>query len=286
MGDFFNALSFMMPAVVVYIMLVLICGYVGMHVIMREVIFIDIALAQVAALGATMAMYFNLELNNPWTYVLSLGATLLGAFILSGTRRLSSLAPQEAFIGIMYVTGAAAIMLLGSGDKISDPEHVKELMAGPIFILWKDVGIHGLVYLALAVAYIFSHGKLLQISRDPQEAKEQGIRLVLWDFIFYAILGVLVTFAVRVAGVLLVFGFLIVPAVIGSLYGKSFFGRLVMAWSAGIIVVLLSTLVYIPLDFPPGGTLVVCLGVVLLLLAVVRGIGLKTNDRKAQAGGA
>jgi len=79
---------------------------------------------------------------------------------------------------------------------------------------------------------------------------------------------------------------LIVPAVIGSLYGKSFFGRLVMAWSAGIIVVLLSTLVYIPLDFPPGGTLVVCLGVVLLLLAVVRGIGLKTNDRKAQAGGA
>ncbi|MFO8056724.1 MAG: metal ABC transporter permease [bacterium] len=275
MADFFHALSFMAPAVVMYVILVLLCGYVGMHVVMREVIFIDIALAQVAALGATMGMYLGLELGNPWTYVLSLGFTLLGAALLSGTRRLSSLAPQEAFIGILYVTAAAAVILVGSGDKISDPEHVKELMAGPIFVLWKDVGLHAVVYVGLAVAYLFSHQKLLQISRDPAEAKHKGVRLVLWDFIFYAILGVLVTFAVRVAGVLLVFGFLIVPAVIGSLYGKSFFGRLSIAWIAGIVIVLLSTIVYIPLDFPPGGTLVVCLGVVLLVLTVIRGVGLK-----------
>jgi zinc/manganese transport system permease protein len=265
-------ITFMAPAICMCIILVGICGYVGLHVIMREVIFIDIALAQIAALGASFGIFLGFELNDPWTYVIALALTLVASFLLSGTRRLRTLAPQEAFIGILYATGAAAVIL--AGDRLPHgSEHVHDLMVGHIlWVNWKEVVVYALIYLALGFIYFLIHNRLYQISKAGINEKIDNSKLMLWDFIFYALLGVLVTFAVRVAGVLLVFGFLIVPAVIGTLLGKTFLGRLSIGWVTGVLVSLVGSYLSYILDFPTGGMVVVTLGVALFFVALVKGL--------------
>jgi len=270
-------LTFMAPAICMCIILVGICGYVGIHVVMREVIFIDIALAQIAALGASLGIFLGFELNDPWTFVIALSLTLIAALLLSTTRRLTKFVPQEAFIGILYATGAAAVIL--AGDRLPHgSEHVHDLMVGHIlWVNWLEVGIYALVYIVLGFIYFLVHKRLLIISKNVKKENDSSFDFLLWDFIFYALLGVLVTFAVRVAGVLLVFGFLIVPAVIGSLLGRTFSGRLIIGWVTGILVSLIGSYLSFMLDFPTGGMVVVTLGVALMVVSIFRSIQLKVR---------
>ena len=268
-------LTFMAPAICMCIILVGICGYVGLHVVMREVIFIDIALAQIAALGASIGIFMGFELNDPWIYVIALSLTLIASILLSGTQKLRSLAPQEAFIGVLYATGAAAVIL--AGDRLPHgSEHVHDLMVGHIlWVNWNEVLVYLVIYIVLGLVYFFIHNKLYQLSKNKNNNNAKNSHSVLWDFIFYALLGILVTFAVRVAGVLLVFGFLIVPAVIGALLGKSFRSRLAIGWITGVVVSLIGSYLSYQLDFPTGGMVVVTLGMALLIVAVVKGVQLK-----------
>lgn len=144
-----------------------------------------------------------------------------------------------------------------------------------LWVNWLEVGIYALVYLVLGFIYFFVHKRLLEISGKVKKENDATFSFLVWDFIFYALLGVLVTFAVRVVGVLLVFGFLIVPAVIGSLIGKTFSGRLVIGWITGILVSLLGSYLSFILDFPTGGMVVVTLGIALLLVSIFRSVQLK-----------
>ena len=270
-----DILTFMAPAICMCIILVGICGYVGIHVIMREVIFIDIALAQIAALGVSFGVFMGYELSNPYILAISLLFTLIAAFLLSTTGRLSGLVPQEAFIGILYATGAAAVIL--AGDRLPHGnEQVHDLMVGHLlWVNWTEVFIYLIVYLVLGTVYFLIHNHLLRYSQLNRKTMKPEDRPVLWDFVFYELLGILVTIAVRVAGVLLVFGFLIVPAVIGTLIGKTFLSRLGIGWATGVIVSLIGSYLSYSLDFPTGGMVVVTLGFGLLLVAVIKGIQLK-----------
>jgi zinc/manganese transport system permease protein len=275
-----DILTFMAPAICISLILAGICGYVGIHVIMREVIFIDIALAQIAAFGTSICVLYGMELNDPYTFIISLGFTLLAAFLLSGTRTLSRIVPQEAFIGILYATGAAAIIL--TGDRIAHgSEHVKELMTGHLlWANWNEVGFYSAVYLILGIIYFIIHKKLVALSKMKKNNSSQGNKVVLWEFIFYSLLGILVTFAVRIAGVLLVFGFLVVPAVIGFLLGKSFVNRLIYGWITGFLVSLIGSYLSYELDFPTGATIVVTLGIALFIVALIKSTFIKIKTPK------
>lgn len=270
-------LTFMAPAICMCIILVGICGYVGIHVVMREVIFIDIALAQIAALGASLGIFLGFDLKDPWIYIISLTLTLVAALLLSTTRRLTKFVPQEAFIGILYASGAAAVIL--AGDRLPHgAEHVHDLMVGHIlWVNWPEVGVYALIYLFLGLVYFLIHKRLIEISKNIKKDNSANFHFLLWDFIFYALMGILVTFAVRVAGVLLVFGFLIVPAVIGTLLGKTFSGRLAIGWITGILISLVGSYLSFILDFPTGGMVVVTLGITLLLVSILKSIQLKVR---------
>ncbi len=270
-------LTFMAPAICMCIILVGICGYVGIHVVMREVIFIDIALAQIAALGASLGIFLGFDLKDPWIYIISLTLTLVAALLLSTTRRLTKFVPQEAFIGILYASGAAAVIL--AGDRLPHgAEHVHDLMVGHIlWVNWPEVGVYALIYLFLGLIYFLIHKRLIEISKNIKKDNSANFHFLLWDFIFYALMGILVTFAVRVAGVLLVFGFLIVPAVIGTLLGKTFSGRLAIGWITGILVSLVGSYLSFILDFPTGGMVVVTLGIALLLVSILKNIQLRVK---------
>jgi zinc/manganese transport system permease protein len=273
-----DILIFMAPAICMCIILVGICGYVGIHVVMREVIFIDIALAQVAALGVSCGLFLGFELSDPSILIVSMAFTIAAALLLSFTHRLRHQVPQEAFIGILYATGAAAVIL--AGDRLPHgSEQVHDLMVGHLlWVNWSEVLVYLIIYFILGFIYLLIHKRLLHISQNYKVKDKLNDSLMLWDFIFYTLMGVLVTFAVRVAGVLLIFGFLIVPAVIGTLLAKSFIARLAIGWTTGVLVSFIGSYLSYILDFPTGGMVVVTLGSGLLIVAVFRGLELKMKS--------
>lgn len=242
--------------------------YLGLHVLEREVIFVDLALAQTAAFGATVGFLFGLDLHSSGSYFVALACTLVGAGLFALTRFRKPVVPQEAIIGIVYVvTASAAILVLSRAPDGS--EELKSLMVGHLlFVEWKEVIKIACIYTAVGALHVAVRRPLLLISRSPEEAFASGMRVRLWDFLFYASFGLVVTSSVELAGVLLVFSFLIVPIVCGILLATSVRGRLVVGWILGIAGSMVGLAVSYQFDLPTGATVVCTFGVVLILCAL------------------
>lgn len=245
-------------------------AYLGLHVVERGVIFVDLSLAQVAALGASIAVLVGLELHGLGAYLCSLGFALLGAAFFSLTRTKTSKVPQEAVIGIVYaVSAAAAIMIM---DRLPEgAEHLKHIMVGNLLAVSpQDVLKMAVLYAVIGALYWIWSKPLLLISTDPNEARRQGYRLRLWDLLFYGTFGVVVTVSVPLVGVLLVFSYLIAPAVAAMLFSDKIKCRLVFSWIMGAVVSLLGMAASYWLDSPTGATIVCTFGLTLALLVIGR----------------
>src|SRR5262245_10791240 len=268
-----SVLAFLAAPFVASLILTGIHAYLGVHVVERGVIFVDLSLAQIAALGATVAILMpgtGGDPHAPVVYWVSLGFTFLGAAIFSTIRSRRARIPQEAIIGICYAVASAAAILARS-KATSESEHLKDMLVGNILaVSWQEVRKTALLYGAIgAFHYIFRH-KFLAISLDPKRAEAEGISLRLWDFLFYASFGFVVTSSVSIAGVLLVFCYLIVPSVAAMLYADSIGRRLAIGWSMGTLVSALGVYLSLQLDLPTGATIVCTFGLVLIVMAAVR----------------
>jgi zinc/manganese transport system permease protein len=248
-------------------------AYLGVHVVERGVIFVDLSLAQIAALGATIALLMPMSAgdpHSPFVYWISLLFTFIGAGVFSTIRSKRARIPQEAIIGICYAVASAAAILAMS-KATSESEHLKDMLVGNILaVSWPEVAKTALLYGVVgAFHYIFRH-KFLAISMDPLRAEAEGISIKFWDFLFYASFGFVVTSSVAIAGVLLVFCYLIVPSVAAMLYADSIGRRLAIGWSMGTIVSGLGVYLSLKLDLPTGAAIVCTFGIVLALMAAVR----------------
>ena len=248
-------------------------AYLGVHVVERGVIFVDLSLAQIAALGATIALLMPFSGGDPHgtaVYWVSLAFTFVGAFVFSTIRSKRARIPQEAIIGICYaVASAAAILAMSKGT--SESEHLKDMLVGNILaVSWPEVGKTAALYGAVGLFHHVFRDKFLAISMDPHRAEQEGISIKLWDFLFYASFGFVVTSSVSIAGVLLVFCYLIVPSVAAMLYSKHVGKRLAIGWSMGTIVSALGVYLSLQLDLPTGATIVCTFGLVLIIMAAVR----------------
>lgn len=251
------------------ILLVLIHAYLGGHVLERGVIFVDLAMAQFAALGATAGLIFGFELESGPAYLLGLTAAMAAAGLFALSRQRLRRVPQEAIIGIAYVFASSAAIIIATRSPHGS-EHVKQILVGSIlWVSWADVFKTALLYAALGLLLWRLHGPLGRVSRDPEAALRSGHRLFLWDFLFYGIFAVVVTSSVRIAGVLLVFSILIVPSVFAALLGAKGGQRLGLAWSFGIVCSLLGMLASYFLDLPMGATVVVVMGFALFLTTLL-----------------
>ena len=268
-----SVLAFLAAPFVASLILTGIHAYLGVHVVERGVIFVDLSLAQIAALGATIALLLPFtggDPHAPVVYWISLGFTFLGAFIFSTIRSRRARIPQEAIIGISYAVASGAAILAMS-KATSESEHLKDMLVGNILaVSWTDVGKTALLYSAIGLFhYIFRH-KFLAISMNPKKAEADGISIKLWDFLFYASFGFVVTSSVSIAGVLLVFCYLIVPSVAAMLYADTIGRRLAIGWTMGTIVSAVGVYLSLKLDLPTGATIVCTFGLVLAILAAVR----------------
>jgi zinc/manganese transport system permease protein len=262
-------LQFLIAPFVASLILTGIHAYLGVHVVERGVIFVDLALAQIAALGATIAILVGLDPHAGGAYWISLGFTFLGALLFSLVRMRRAHIPQEALIGIAYAVASAAAILAMS-KATGETEHLKDMLVGNILaVSWPEVGHTALLYGAIGLFHFVFRNNFLLISMDPQAAEAKGLSVRFWDFLFYASFGFVVTSSVAIAGVLLVFCYLIVPSVGAMLFADRIGPRLAIGWTMGTLVSALGVFLSVKLDLPTGATIVCTFGGVLVVMFLV-----------------
>jgi zinc/manganese transport system permease protein len=247
-------------------------AYLGVHVVERGVIFVDLSLAQIAALGTTMAYLAGNDLHSTVTYFWSLGFTIVGAAIFAMTRvHRETRIPQEAIIGIVYaVSAAAAILAMSKAPE--GTEHLKDMLVGNILTVSpRTVLTTAVLYALVGLFHFVFRRRFLAISVGAHTHEAENIPNVkFWDFLFYTSFGFVVTSSVGIAGVLLVFSYLIVPSVAAMLFSHSIGKRLAIGWTMGAVVSAGGILASFHYDLPTGATIVCTFGIALTLLALVR----------------
>ncbi len=259
-----NILELMSTPFVECLVLVAIHTYLGIHVLKRRVIFVDLALAQIAALGTTVGFLFGIMPDTPGALIFSMAFTFLGAAVFSATRFRNEKVPQEAIIGLTYAISCALAVLVV--EKTQGAEHLKDILVGNLlWVTWSDVALAAAVYLVIGIVHYLFRAKFLLISDDPEGAYRAGLSVRAWDFLFYLTFGVVITLSTRVAGVLLVFVFLVAPAILAFIMTSRIWVQLLIGWGTGTVVTVVGLYLSWTLDLPSGPAVIAFYGVALVL---------------------
>jgi zinc/manganese transport system permease protein len=275
----YSTLQFLAAPFVASLIIAGIHAYLGVHVVERGVIFVDLSLAQIAALGSAIALLLPIDADphGALVYWISVGSTLVGAAIFSTIRGRRARIPQEAIIGIAYAVASAGTILAMS-KATAESEHLKDMLVGNILaVSWSEVASTAVLYTLIGIFHFVFRKKFLEISMNHDRAETNVRSIRLWDFLFYASFGFVVTRSVSIAGVLLVFCYLIVPSVAAILYSEHIGRRLAIGWTMGTVVSALGIYLSVKLDLPTGATMVCTFGLVLILMALVRPLIVRRN---------
>jgi zinc/manganese transport system permease protein len=258
----------MLPALVACLVLTGIHVYLGIHVLSRGVIFVDLALAQVAALGATVALLGGAEPGSGTAYFVSLGFTMVGAALFTFARKLSDRVPVEAIIGIVYAVASASAVILA--DRLPHgADEIREILVGDLLaVSWPHIIKTICIYSAVGVVHYVFRKQFFLVSTDPKGAEAQGLQIARWDLLFYLSFGFVITSSVAIGGVLIVFSYLVIPAVIVALFTRGLTTRLFAGWGVGFLGSVLGMIASYKWDMPTGAAVVATFGVMLLTAIV------------------
>jgi len=264
-------LSLFLPPLVACLVIVAIHSYLGLHVIAREVIFVDLSLAQMAALGSAVAVLAGRSPDSTAAFVYAIAFTSLGAVLFALTRTEDrGRVPQEAFIGIVYVVASAAAILVADRTPRGG-EAIKDILVGSLlWVTWPTIVRLAAIYAAIGLFHWVLRRRFLTISFQPEVAVAKGWNIRWWDFLFYLSFGLVITFSVPIAGVLLVFSFLVVPAAIAFQYTRRQGVLALISWLAGAVASAAGLLASFRYDLPTGPVVVCMFGLLLLLAFAAR----------------
>ena len=270
-----EVIQFLFPSFIACITVLGILGYLGIHVIEREIIFIDIALAQIAATGSTLAFILFRQHYTPEEYGLiarlfAIGFTLIAAVFFAYIAKSVARISQETVIGVSYAIAAAATLFLLAVAAGGDV-HMEEMFTGSIlWAQWPAIFICAAVYAAIGVFHYIFRTKFIQLSTNYSDADKYGMNVLWWDFLFYASMGIVITYTVEIAGVLLTFAFLIIPATFSAMFVQQWRHKLLVAWVLGIAVSIAGLAFSYRFDFSCGPSMVSIMGLVLIFAALVK----------------
>ncbi len=257
----------LLPAFVMSALMILSHTYLGLHVLARGIIFVDLALAQVAALGMSLAFLMGEEPHGLTAQLYAFAATLTVAFAFAGLRRVSGKTTREVIIGCVYVVATAlSIVILSRSSQ--GMEELKSLFNGNIlWVRWQEIAVVAGVTALLALLHLVYRKRFYALSFAAQDTQRPGF---VWEFLFFASFAVVITFAVNIAGVLLVFAFLIIPAFSASLVVGSLSARLLLGWGLGLLGAVAGLWLSFAADLPVGATVVSVVGLLPLLAVGLR----------------
>ncbi|MEQ8193473.1 MAG: metal ABC transporter permease [Rhodospirillales bacterium] len=262
-----DALIFLLPAFVLSALLIMTHVYLGLHVLARGIIFVDIALAQVAAFGASVAFLLGENVHGPSGQVFSFAFTLIAAFGFAQLRRIPDKTAREVIIGCVYVvTTALSIVVLSRS--VAGMEELKTLFNGSmLWVRWGDIVLLAVLYGVIGIILGWAHGRFRRLSASADFAPPQAF---VWECLFFACFAVVITSAVHLAGILVVFAFLIIPAFSASMLAVSWGARLIAGWVLGGAGSMAGLLLAYAADLPVGATVVAVLGILPVLTGIVR----------------
>ncbi|UCC69676.1 MAG: metal ABC transporter permease [Armatimonadota bacterium] len=273
-----QAIQVMLPPFALCVLLVGMLSYLGIHVIKREIIFVDLALAQIAALGALIGFLLGIALHTQASYWFSMALTAIAAAVFTLTRTRETRVPQEAVIGLVYaIAAAAAIILIDKAPH--GAQHIKDLLTGSIlWVQWTTVGLVAAVYAAVGLFHLLFCRQFLLISEDADSARAQGLNVRLWDFLFYLSFGFVITVSVGSAGVLLVFVFLVAPAVMAVLVTDRLPAQILFGWIVGVVVTVAGLTVSLLADLSSGPLVIAAYAVALIVVSAIVHV-IRARDR-------
>jgi len=273
-----EAIQVMLPPFALCVLMVGMLSYLGIHVVKREIIFVDLALAQIAALGALLALLLGIPLHTQASYWFSMALTAIAAGVFTLTRTRESRVPQEAVIGLVYAIAAAtAIIVIDKAPH--GAQHIKDILTGSIlWVKWETVGLVAVVYAAVGIFHFACRRQFLSISENAESARAGGLNVGLWDFLFYLTFGFVITVSVGSAGVLLVFVFLVAPAVMAVLVTDRLLGQLLFGWTIGIVVTVVGLAASLLGDLSSGPLVIGAYAIALILVSAVLHV-VRAGDR-------
>jgi len=251
------------------LVLAVVHAWFGLHVLARGVVFVDLSLAQVAALGLTVAVLAGHGVQSEAAYWYALAFAFAGALLFAYLRRFERSIQQEAVIGIVYAV-SASLGVLALDRAPQGAEYVKQLLIGAILTVTpQDVASLAALYACIGLVHLVCRRPLVEVSFEPQRASARGRKVLAWDIVFYGSFALVVTSSVRIAGVLLVFTYLIVPAALAGIFARGVGRRLVVAWVLGVALTAIGLYASWAWNLPTGPAIVSAFGAATALVGIV-----------------
>jgi len=274
---------FVMQITLIAVVLVL-HTYIGIHIIRRGIIFSDLVLDQLAAFGVMVGIGWGIRYGTPLSYALAMGATLIGCALLAVLRPRNRLIPQEAVIGILYGMAMVVSLLLADKMREGGASLNATLVGSMLWVSWPLVWVTIGIYAALGLLHLACRRPILRLTEDPSAWPRRAA----WDFLFFVTQGIVTILIVPVAGVLLAYGFLMIPAAIGTMFSRRWIPALLIGWGTGFVACVLGVIGSYRMDSPYGPTLMLAMGVFFVLALVVSTLLAcrKTSTPGVLAGGA
>jgi len=252
-----DAWHILLPAFIMTGLMILTHTYLGLHVLARGIIFVDLALAQIAALGASVAFLLGFEAHGLEAQAFAFAATLIAALAFTGLHKIPGKTAREVTIGCVYVV-ATALSLVILSRTTQGMEELKSLFNGNIlWVRWEEITLVAIAYGALVLLHTLQRKRFYALSFTTDKNARPSL---LWEFLFFASFAVVITLAVNIAGILLVFAFLIIPGFSASLLFASFGRRLILGWVLGLGFSAIGLWLSFIADLPVGATVVSLLG--------------------------
>ena len=261
-------INFLIWPFIACILLILTHAYFGIHILERGIIFVDLSLAQFVGVGIALSFLFGYEGTE--RYIFSVAFAVLGAFILAFSRRIAKYTNIEAFIGVLYIFSFAASILILDRSPHGLEEFKSILNGNIIWVEPQSVVYTFILYLVISIPHVIFRKRFLALSRDG----EGGF---VWEFIFFLSFAIMLVNSVQIAGILQVFAFLIIPALIGRLFTRKPIKVLITGWLLGLVSSTFGIVASYKWDMPVAPVIVASLSVLFFFVLLIIGVSRKRN---------
>ncbi len=273
MFDMFQ-LPFMVQAFSAAIITGILLSYLGVHVVGRGIVFVDLALGQISSLGVAFGAFIGTGLTS-----IPLIFTLTGALLMSFINIRDKRLKQEAIIGILYAFTSSLTVLLISKTPHGDSDIQEVLFGNILSVSWQQIITLGIVFGAIALMHLVFFRKFFALTESFENGENHLVGIFnIWNFLFYISIGLAIVFAVKINGVIPVFSYLIIPAVSAILISKKKVTVIIIAFIISILAGFFGLNFSFHYDFPAGSSIVTVLGIIFILAAVYNMIKRKSTS--------
>ncbi len=252
-------IDFMRHALITGLLVGIMCSFIGVYIVLRRIVFVGASLAQISSSGFAVGILFGID-----PVLSALGLTLMGVLIF-GYNLQSKTIPQDSTLALGYTMASAGSILLLSKHPRGDADLMGLLFGNILTITPDQIYVLLATLIILGGIHLIFYKEFLFISFDPEMAETLGYRPQVWNIVFYITVGILISLAVKSAGILLVFGLLVIPPIVAIMLTEKMKRIFILSVLTSVISIPTGLYLSFTQDFPSGPTIVAVMSVILFI---------------------